>query len=179
MGFREELERRKRASLGQLLLRGARLFHERAIAKLGRRRPEVRAAHTQLYPHIDLEGTRLSELARRVGTSKQAVGQLVSELEAAGVLRRDRDPEDARAKRVSFTPRGRRALLHGLGVLGGIAGELEAELGRARLRRLREDLALLVDALERYRDRSGSSPVLPPSRGRPSSTRTQEARSSK
>ncbi len=148
MRFREELERRKRASMGQLLLRSARLFNERAIGRLQRTRPEARVAHTQLYPHIDLEGTRLVELARRVGTSKQAVGQLVGELEALGVVRREPDPADARAKRVCFTARGRRALLEGLGVLRDTEAELARVIGRSRLRRLRADLAALLAALE-------------------------------
>jgi DNA-binding MarR family transcriptional regulator len=149
MTFRGELERRKRASMGQLLLRAARLFNERAIARVQRSHPRARIAHTLLYPHIDLEGTRLVELARRVGTSKQAVGQLVGELEGLGVVRREPDPDDARARLVRFTPRGRRALLHGLGVLRATEAELARRLGRARLRRLRADLAALADALER------------------------------
>ena len=136
-------------SAGHLLLKAARLLNERATARVRRvARVEFRTPHTALLPHIDFEGTRLTELAARVGTSKQAVGELVAELEEMGFLRRDPDPADARARLVRFTAHGRRALLHGLSILSEIEAELAAEIGGTRIERLRGDLARLIDALE-------------------------------
>ena len=67
------------------LFKAARLINEDAIARVRERTGEpVRVAHTALLPHVDLEGTRLTELARRMGVTKQAVGQLVDELEQMG-----------------------------------------------------------------------------------------------
>lgn len=147
--FPAELERAKRASVPQLLMRCARLVNERGIARARERfGVPLRASHTTLFPHIDLEGTRLTELARRVGTSKQAVGQLVSELEDMGVLVREPDPEDGRAKRVCFTHTGRMSLLDGLAVLGEIERELEQQLGARRLRALHTGLLALLDVLQ-------------------------------
>lgn len=147
--FSERLERAKRASWAQLLMRCARLVNERGLARVRDRfGVPVRPAHTTLFPHIDLEGTRLVDLARRVGTTKQAVGQLVTELEEMGVLTREPDPEDGRAKRVCFTPRGRQSLFEGLAVLGEIEGELEARLGPKRMKALHEGLLALLDVLE-------------------------------
>lgn len=144
-----QLEAAKRESTGQLLLRAARLFNERAVARVQRSgEPRFRLAHTRLFPHIDLEGTRLTELARRAGVTKQAVGPLVAELESFGVVRRQPDPEDGRALQVRFTQRGMRALLHGLAVLGELEDELAGEIGTSRMRELRRGLALLVDALQ-------------------------------
>jgi len=144
-----EIEAAKRQSFGHLLLKTARLFNERAVARVrAKTGADFRAAHTALLPHVDFDGTRLTELAARVGTSKQAVGELVAELEEMGMLRRDVDPSDARARLVRFTPRGKRALLHGLGVLGEIEAELAGELGAAALARLRGDLGRLLAALE-------------------------------
>jgi DNA-binding MarR family transcriptional regulator len=143
-----QLEAVKRESMGQLLLRAARLFNEHAIARVQRSgEPRFRLAHTRLFPHIDLEGTRLTELARRAGVTKQAVGPWVTELESFGVVRREPDPLDGRAQRVRFTERGLRALLHGLSVLGELEDELAREIGASRMRELRKGLALLVDAL--------------------------------
>jgi len=146
---RLEIEARKRVSAGHLLLKAARLLNERATARVRElSRVEFRTPHTALLPHIDFEGTRLTELAARVGTSKQAVGELVAELEEMGFLRRDPDPEDARARLVRFTAHGRRALLHGLSILSQIEAELAAEIGAARMDRLRADLERLLGALE-------------------------------
>ena len=72
---RSEIEAAKRVSAGHLLLKAARLLNERATARVREvARVEFRTPHTALLPHIDFEGTRLTELAARVGTSKQAVG---------------------------------------------------------------------------------------------------------
>ncbi|AUX38211.1 MULTISPECIES: MarR family winged helix-turn-helix transcriptional regulator [Sorangium] len=156
-----ELERRKRASLGQLLLRSARLLDERAMARIARRgAPGVRRAHTALMPYIDLEGTRLTDLAERARVTKQAVGQLVEELEAMGVVERTPDPEDRRAKRVRFTPHGLKALLHGLGVLTELEEELTRKLGEKQMAALKKGLAALLAALEEKEELE-----VPPERG--------------
>lgn len=147
--FPDALERAKRASWAQVLMRCARLVNERGLARVRERfGVPVRPAHATLFPHIDLEGTRLVELARRVGTTKQAVGQLVTELEEMGVLTREPDPEDGRAKLVCFTPRGRQSLLEGLAVLGEIEADLQARLGPRRMTALRSGLLALLDVLE-------------------------------
>ncbi len=146
---RSEIEATKRVSAGHLLLKAARLLNERATARVrAAAKVEFRTPHTALLPHIDFEGTRLTELAARVGTSKQAVGELVSELEEMRLVRRDPDPADARARLVRFTARGRRALLHGLSILTAIEAELAAEIGNTRMDRLRVDLGRLLTALE-------------------------------
>jgi DNA-binding MarR family transcriptional regulator len=147
----EALDRVKRASVGQLLLKSARLLDERALERVNRQGPKVtlRPAHTSLFPHIDQQGTRLTELARRLGVTKQAAGQLVSDLEELEVVERLDDPADGRAKLVRFTETGLKALHHGLSVLQGIEAELERRLGRARMRDLHEALALIVDELSK------------------------------
>jgi DNA-binding MarR family transcriptional regulator len=102
------LDRVKRASAGQLLIKGARLLEERFLARVNRQGPKVtlRRAHTSLLPHIDQQGTRLTELARRLGITKQAAGQLVSDLESMELFERVEDPLDGRAKLVRFTHLG-------------------------------------------------------------------------
>jgi DNA-binding MarR family transcriptional regulator len=136
-------------------MRCARLVNERGLARARARfGVPVRASHTTLFPHIELEGTRLVDLAQRVGTSKQAVGQLVTELEAMGVLTREPDPDDGRAKRVCFTPAGRRSLLEGLAVLGELEAELEQHLGHRRMQALHSGLLALLEVLEREPDPS-------------------------
>jgi len=156
--FPEELEAAKRASPAQLLFRAARLLNERGIARVRERgRPEIRVAHTALLPYIDLDGTRITEIARRMGVTKQAVNQAVGDLEAMRMVRRSKDPTDGRAKLVRFTARGKRELLRGLSVLGELEAELAGALGDARLRRMHEDLAALVDYLEPGREQPAAS----------------------
>lgn len=147
--FSRELERAKRGRWAQVLMRCARLVNERGLERVRQRfGVPVRPSHTTLLPHVDLQGTRLVELARRVGTSKQAVGQLVAELEQMGVLTREPDPDDGRAKLVCFTPRGRQSLFEGLAVLAEIEADLEARLGPRRMKALTAGLLALMDVLE-------------------------------
>jgi DNA-binding MarR family transcriptional regulator len=145
----ETLEGVKRASVGQLLLRSARLLDERALDRMNRdvRKIRLRPAHTSLFPHLDREGTRLTELARRLGVTKQAVGQVVTELEALGVLERVDDPADGRAKLVRLTDKGLKVLHHDLTVLRAIESELERRLGAHRMEALRVALVEIVDEL--------------------------------
>jgi DNA-binding MarR family transcriptional regulator len=148
--FAARVEAAKLASVAQLLFKAARLLNERALASLPSpdAGPRLRAAHTSLFPHIDLEGTRLTELAKRLGISKQAVGQLVDELEQMGAIERVPDPDDGRAKLVRFSRKPGRTLLDGLRHLQAIEAELTHELGDARVQALREGLLALLDYLD-------------------------------
>ncbi len=149
--YDDELETAKARSTVQLLFKAARLLDERAVALVRDRtnRP-VRTAHTALLPHIDLEGTRLTDLASRLGVTKQAAGQLVDELVEMGMLERAPDPADARAKLVRFTRRGKAGILDGLAVLKEIEGGIEQLVGTSRMRMLRDVLtAIIHDAEQR------------------------------
>jgi DNA-binding MarR family transcriptional regulator len=76
-----------------------------ALANLAAR-GQVSAAHIHITRHLALQGSRLTELATLAGMSKQAMGKLVDQCEAWGIVRRIADPLDARAKCVVFTPDG-------------------------------------------------------------------------
>ena len=69
-------------------------------------RGQVGAAHVHITRHLAQEGSRLTDLAQRAGMSKQAMGTLVNQCEAWGMVQRTDDPGDARAKRVQFTAIG-------------------------------------------------------------------------
>lgn len=135
--------------LGPLLLQAARLLDERAIARInaapGRpARVTVRPSHTRLFPHLSFEGVRITELARRLGVTKQAVQPLVAELQDQGVVETVPDPTDGRARLVRFTPFGAQAMAHGLGVLAELEREVVEDLGEARVEALRDLLRGLI-----------------------------------
>ncbi|MES2638959.1 MAG: MarR family transcriptional regulator [Myxococcota bacterium] len=137
-------------SLGHLLFRTARILNELGVARSSAEFgiPGLRAAHMGVLPHLDLSGTRATEIARRMGISKQAVGELLDEIEAFGVIERVPDPTDGRARIVRFTERGRAGLLVGLGVLAGIEAELAARIGADTVARLKADLSVALPAIE-------------------------------
>ncbi|GAB3767880.1 winged helix DNA-binding protein [Ramlibacter monticola] len=104
--------------LGRLLGEAMRRFDERVLHLMAHNvdvplalsnlaaRAQVSAAHIHVTRHLELQGTRLTELAQRAGMSKQAMGDLVDQCEAWGLVTREADARDARARLVKFTPTG-------------------------------------------------------------------------
>jgi DNA-binding MarR family transcriptional regulator len=69
-------------------------------------RGSLSASHIHITRHLALQGSRLTELARRAGMSKQAMGKLVEQCEAWGLVARLPDSRDGRARRIVFTAIG-------------------------------------------------------------------------
>ena len=69
-------------------------------------RAQVSAAHIHITRHLPLQGARLTELAASAAMTKQAMGKLVDQCEAWGLVTRKPDPRDARAVRVMFSATG-------------------------------------------------------------------------
>jgi DNA-binding MarR family transcriptional regulator len=67
-------------------------------------------AHLNVFQYPGPQGTRPSELAARLGITKQALNYLLGELERLDYLKRQPDPDDLRSKRVALTRRGASAI---------------------------------------------------------------------
>ena len=103
---------------GRLLGHAMRRFDERVLHLMAHNidvplalsnlaaRAQISAAHVHITRHLDLDGTRLTDLAQKAGMSKQAMGDLVDQCEAWGLVTREPDPRDARARLVTFTDTG-------------------------------------------------------------------------
>ena len=111
-------DRWRQAHLGRLLGHAMRRFDERVLALMTHdaevplalsnlaARAQVGAAHVHITRHLSLRGSRLTELAHHAGMTKQAMGDLVTQCEAWGLVQREPDPLDRRARRIVFTPAG-------------------------------------------------------------------------
>jgi DNA-binding MarR family transcriptional regulator len=127
--------------LGRLLGHAARRFDERVLSLMAHNinvplalsnlaaRAQVSAAHVHSTRHLALEGSRLTELAERAGMSKQAMGDLVDQCEAWGLVTRESDPLDARARRVKFTATGLAWLQAFREAVAQAEAEFRAEVG--------------------------------------------------
>ncbi len=149
--IKSQFEAAKQASVSQVMMKCARLINELVIARwrVSANQPNLRPVHTSLLPHIDLEGTRITVIAKRMGISKQAVGELVKEMEAMGALERIPDPEDGRAKLVRFCNKGDLNLFSGLSQLGKFEQELRAEIGDETMDQIHHGLLKLLPVLEK------------------------------
>ncbi len=93
--------------------------------------PDARPSHNVVFGRLPLEGARTSELAARAGVTRQSMGELVREMVDLGILQMTPDPQDRRAKLVTYTAEGlaqaRRGRAHILGLEQRFADEFGAE----------------------------------------------------
>lgn len=146
---REDLDFFRKHNIGQHLMEVAKDFQKRALvafADAGHDR--LQAAHQAVLAHLRLSGTRLTELAERASMTKQAMGQLVDEVERLGYVERIPDASDGRAKIVRFTPSGLDLIKIGTEIGAGIHAEYAARIGKKKMNLLR---ALLEELHEQTR----------------------------
>lgn len=106
----------------------------------------IRPAQAVALLPLAAGGLHASDLADRLGVSRQAVAQAIAALERHGYVTRESNPDDARTRIIELTPRGRLTLL----VMRSTALELEERweqlLGQRRLGELRTTLQMLLAA---------------------------------
>jgi DNA-binding MarR family transcriptional regulator len=112
----------------------------------------IRPGHGCVFRFIDEGGSRLTDLADRSGLTKQAVGEVVADLERLGYVERAPDPADGRAKVIKLTALGADAQ--------NVAREIFAELEREWEERYgAEKVALLRELVEEISSDCRSSPA--------------------
>jgi DNA-binding MarR family transcriptional regulator len=112
--------------------------------------------HVMLFRYPTIEGLRPTQLAEQAGLSKQAMNDLLRQLESMGYLERRRDPADGRARLITLTGRGQRLMDLLYRVSSEIAEEWEQQVGKARLDALRATLVEIVDSERQNRDQPTS-----------------------
>ncbi|MES2246453.1 MAG: MarR family transcriptional regulator [Pseudomonadota bacterium] len=112
---------------GRVLSNALRRFEERVMALMSEAgHSQTRLSHVNLTRHLDLEGTRITELARRASITGAAMSELIDQCEALGLVERAPDSTDKRVRIVRFTPAG----LRWLNAFGRAVAEAEAEMAR-------------------------------------------------
>jgi DNA-binding MarR family transcriptional regulator len=106
---------------------------------------DIRPAHGAVFGNVPPEGIRLSDLARRAGMTKQAMAELVSDLERLGYLVRRADPTDGRSVLIEFSDRGWASVHLGLDTFDGMEAAIAQDLGPRRFADLRRMLERLVE----------------------------------
>ena len=132
----------------RMLLRATQSANEQTIAGLKARGHDLRPSFTMLLGNLDTDGTRLGAIARRMGVSRQAVSQLLEQIEERGLVTRAPDPADARGVIVRFTPKGRRTLEAGIDVMVKLEQGYERAMGARDFARLRALLARFVEVVD-------------------------------
>jgi DNA-binding MarR family transcriptional regulator len=103
--------------------------------------------HGAVTAHLDEEGTRATELARRSGRHKQIIGRIVDELEELGYVERRPEQRDRRAKLVVPTERGREVMRLSDEIILDLERRQAAALGEREYDVFKEALRGVVDSL--------------------------------
>jgi DNA-binding MarR family transcriptional regulator len=121
--------------------------------------PAIRQGHGCVFRFIDEGGSRLTDLADSSGLTKQAVGEVVADLEKLGYVERAPDPGDGRAKLIRLTERGGEARQAAIDIFAEIEREWTERFGAERVAAMRELLEEMIA------DREGRRvlPFRPPS----------------
>jgi DNA-binding MarR family transcriptional regulator len=105
---------------------------------------DVREVHGCVFGHIPSDGARLTQLADAAGLTKQAVGEVATELEQRGYLERVPDATDGRAKILRLTGQGREAQATGRRIIAELEAEWAERYGEEALETMRGVLAEVV-----------------------------------
>lgn len=128
----------------RLMVRALQTFENELQARLADDGfADVTVAQTNILRHLDADGMSQRDLARDANVSKQAISQAVRTLSARGLIRVEPDPDDARAKRVVYTERGRSLIAHALPHILAIEQRWREHLGAEVYEAMRAGLARL------------------------------------
>lgn len=130
-------------SLGVLVSILNRVVNDAVMHGLAADFGDVRLSHGVVFELVDAEGTHVAELARRARMTRQAMGELVADLERLGYVERRPDPHDRRAKLVVLTSRGDAAMRVGIAAVSGLEERWRRYLGETEAAGVRAALAAL------------------------------------
>jgi DNA-binding MarR family transcriptional regulator len=153
---REPLPDRDPAAMLPLSVAGLATYCERTLMELDRARgyEDLKMSYAQVLTHVSPHGTLINDLARINGVSKQAIGQVVKQVEEAGYVQRRQHPLDKRSTMIFLTDAGLRLIRDSLDNVARIEMDFARVLGNRSAKRF----AATLEALSTHLD-GGSLPT--------------------
>lgn len=127
--------------LGRLLRSTYRIFNTRMMQKMHEIGYEdLTQFQAEILSYIELDGTRVKSLTLKTGTTKQAIGEVISQLAASGYIQKISDPSDKRVQLLRFTKKGEQFLFDEHRLKAEIEQEYMAILGRNEFESMQKNL---------------------------------------
>jgi DNA-binding MarR family transcriptional regulator len=123
---------------------------------------DYRPTYQPVFQWCRPEGSRLTELAERVGVTKQSMGEIIDVLEQRGYVERVPDPTDGRAILFRRTPRGWEVNRIAHQVVEQVQQEWAQALGQERFTSLLDTLQQLALMLDEPGGVAHPDALLPP-----------------
>jgi len=135
-------------ALSRMLLTAYRMLDAELATSLGDRGVDLSPSHARAILLIERAGTRLSDLSQRAVITKQAMMQVVDDLQERGLVRRTADANDSRAKVVRLTAKGLRQRAEARRAVAAVESRARRTLGDRRFEGLKLALVELSEAEE-------------------------------
>lgn len=127
--------------MGRLLLDAFNWFDAGLLASLKEQGwPDLSHSQSMVMAYLGSGGIRISELARRLGVSRQAAQKSVKELERLKLVITEVDPTNSSAKTVVLTTQGEANVAAALNAFSEIEIQLSRRIGSSDLASLRRSL---------------------------------------
>ena len=108
---------------------------------------QAKPAHNSVFANLPATGARSADLAAKAGITRQSMGEVVRELVDVGILEMTPDPDDRRAKLVTYTDVGLRQAKDGMAHIADFEDRMLAELGEEAYECLRDGLETIARVL--------------------------------
>lgn len=144
----KQLDSRYKRNLGRDFNYLSREFARRLMEKsVARGHKGLKLNWDTVFLHLNFrDGSRLVDLAQVNGLTKQAMSQIVADIEKQGYISKQDDPSDGRARKLKLTAKGKKMVQDSLEAYDELEQECEALVGREKLDTLKEILSELVTA---------------------------------
>ncbi len=110
---------------------------------------EVKMAHNSVFGTLHAEGARAADMAARAGITRQSMGEVIRDMVALDLLEMRSDPNDGRAKVVTYSEHGLDVAGDGFGYLHELERRFAEEFGEDEYAVARDVLERLIDVLDR------------------------------
>jgi DNA-binding MarR family transcriptional regulator len=126
-----------------------RLFRKDLFARLSDQAglAGIRPSHLHVFANMVGGGRRLTELADAASMALSSMQELVDDLERRGIVEREPDPSDRRAKLIVLTDKGLAALAPAGSIIEGLEREYADRIGDERFEAMCLALNALIDDL--------------------------------
>ena len=147
---RAQRRRPKHKPLIALLERANRAFQTELVRKAhADGHTEVKMAHNSVFGTLHGEGARAADMAARAGITRQSMGEVIRDMVALDLLEMKADPDDRRAKIVTYSEHGMEVAWDGFEYLADLEERFEQEFGEQEYAIVRDVLERLVVLLDR------------------------------
>lgn len=142
-----------------LVHRAHRALQADMVWAAGRRGyPEIKYAFNYVFATLDAAGGRASDMAAQAGITRQSMGEIIREMVDLGLLELHPDPEDRRAKLVTYTDRGLALAGEGYQYILEMEEVFAEKFGKEEFEQVRRVLNRLTSYLA---ERAGEQPADP------------------